>query len=153
MDLSMKWLNDYVKADMPIKDFVAGITLSGSKVETYREMRGEVDNVVIGKVLEMHKHEDSEKLWICSVDVGQVSPVQIVTAATNVYEGACVPVVLDGGTVIDKEHGTTVKIKKGKLRGAESVGMSTSSEWTTPTSLILTARACSFSTTTPTLTG
>ena len=123
MNLSMKWLNDYVKADMPIKDFVAGITMSGSKVETYHEMRGEVDKVVIGKVLDIKKHEDSEKLWICQVDVGQAAPVQIVTAATNVTKDAFVPVVLDGGTVIDKEHGTTVKIKKGKLRGAESYGM------------------------------
>ncbi|MCR4780541.1 MAG: phenylalanine--tRNA ligase subunit beta [Ruminiclostridium sp.] len=119
----MKWLNDYVKADMPIKDFVAGITMSGSKVETYHEMRGEVDKVVVGKVLEIKKHEDSEKLWICQVDIGQASPIQIVTAATNVTEGAYIPVVLDGGTVIDREHGTTVKIKKGKLRGAESCGM------------------------------
>lgn len=123
MDLSMKWLNDYVKADMPIKDFVAAMTMSGSKVETYHEMRGEVEKVVIGKVLDIKKHEDSEKLWICQVDIGQSEPVQIVTAATNVVKDACVPVVLDGGTVIDKEHNTTVKIKKGKLRGADSFGM------------------------------
>ena len=123
MNLSVKWLNDYVKADMPIKDLVAGLTMSGSKVETYHEMRGEVDKVVIGKVLDIKKHEDSEKLWICQVDIGQSEPVQIVTAATNVVKDACVPVVLDGGTVIDKEHNTTVKIKKGKLRGAESFGM------------------------------
>lgn len=123
MNLSMKWLNDYVKADMPIKDFVAGITMSGSKVETYHEMRGEVDKVVIGKVLDIKKHEDSEKLWICQVDVGQSEPIQIVTAATNVVKDAYVPVVLDGGTVIDRENGKTVKIKKGKLRGAESCGM------------------------------
>ena len=123
MNLSMKWLNDYVRADMPIKDFVAGITMSGSKVETYHEMRGEVDKVVVGKVLEIKKHEDSDKLWICQVDVGQAAPIQIVTAATNVTEGAYIPVVLDGGTVIDREHGSTVKIKKGKLRGAESCGM------------------------------
>ena len=123
MNLSMKWLNDYVKADMPIKDFVAGITMSGSKVETYHEMRGEVDKVVIGKVLDIKKHEDSEKLWICQVDIGNGAPIQIVTAATNVVKDAFVPVVLDGGTVIDKEHNTTVKIKKGKLRGAESCGM------------------------------
>jgi phenylalanyl-tRNA synthetase beta chain len=123
MNLSVKWLNDYVKADMPIKDLVAGLTMSGSKVETYHEMRGEVEKVVIGKVLDIKKHEDSEKLWICQVDIGQAEPVQIVTAATNVVKDACVPVVLDGGTVIDKEHNTTVKIKKGKLRGAESYGM------------------------------
>ena len=123
MDLSMKWLNDYVKVDMPIKDFVAGITMSGSKVETYHETRGEVDKVVVGKVLEIKKHENSEKLWICQVDIGQTEPIQIVTAATNVTEGAYIPVVLDGGTVIDRENGGVIKIKKGKLRGEESCGM------------------------------
>ncbi|MGN0577165.1 MAG: phenylalanine--tRNA ligase subunit beta, partial [Ruminiclostridium sp.] len=123
MNLSMKWLNDYVKADMPIKEFAAEMTMSGSKVETYEEMRGPVDKVVVGKVLEVKKHEDSEKLWICQVDVGAEAPLQIVTAATNTFEGAYIPVVLDGGTVIDRHNHTVAKIKKGKLRGAESCGM------------------------------
>lgn len=123
MNLSMKWLNDYVKADMPIKEFAAEMTMSGSKVETYEDMRGPLDKVVIGKVVEMKKHEDSEKLWICQVDVGQGAPLQIVTAAQNVFEGACIPVVLDGGTVIDRKNHSVTKIKKGKLRGAESCGM------------------------------
>ena len=123
MNLSMKWLGDYVKADMPIKDFAAGMTMSGSKVETYKEMRGPVEKVVIGRVTEIKKHEDSEKLWICQVDIGQDKPIQIVTAATNVTEGAYIPTVLDGGTVIDRHNGTVAKIKKGKLRGAESCGM------------------------------
>lgn len=123
MNLSMKWLNDYVKADMPIKDFVADMTMSGSKVETYEYTKGPVDKVVIGKVVEIKKHEDSEKLWICQVDVGQDSPIQIVTAAQNVFEGAYIPVVLDGGTVIDRHNHTVMKIKKGKLRGEVSCGM------------------------------
>ncbi len=124
MNLSMKWLNDYVKADMPIHEFAAAMTMSGSKVETYEEMRGPLEKIVIGKTLEIKKHEDSDRLWICQVDVGQDNkPVQIVTAAQNVYEGAYIPVVLDGGTVIDRKNKTVQKIKKGKLRGAESCGM------------------------------
>ena len=123
MNLSMKWLNDYVKADMPIKEFVAEMTMSGSKVETYEYTKGPVDKVVVGKVVEIKKHEDSEKLWICQVDVGQGEPIQIVTAAQNVFEGAFIPVVLDGGTVIDRHNHTVMKIKKGKLRGEVSNGM------------------------------
>ena len=123
MNLSMKWLNDYVKADMPIKEFVAEMTMSGSKVETYEYTKGPVDKVVVGKVVEIKKHEDSEKLWICQVDVGQGEPIQIVTAAQNVFEGAFIPVVLDGGTVIDRHNHTVMKIKKGKLRGEVSCGM------------------------------
>lgn len=123
MDLSMKWLNDYVKADMPIKDFVAGMTMSGSKVETYRDLSEPLKNIVVGKVLSIEKHRDSEKLWICQLDVGKDKPVQIVTAAQNVYAGAVVPVVLDGGVCIDRHNNTVAKIKKGKLRGVESEGM------------------------------
>lgn len=123
MDLSMKWLNDYVKADMPIKDFVAGMTMSGSKVETYRSLSEPLKNIVVGKVLSLEKHADSEKLWICQVEVGQDKPIQIVTAAQNLYVGAVVPVVLDGGACIDRHNHTVAKIKKGKLRGVESCGM------------------------------
>ena len=81
------------------------------------------DKVVVGKVTDIKKHEDSDKLWICQVDVGQGEDIQIVTAAQNVFAGAYIPVVLDGGTVIDRHNHTVMKIKKGKLRGIESNGM------------------------------
>lgn len=123
MDLSMKWLNDYVKADMPIKEFVAGMTMSGSKVETYRDLSEPLKNIVVGKVVSIEKHADSEKLWICQLDIGRDQPVQIVTAAQNLYVGAVVPVVLDGGVCIDRHNNSVMKIKKGKLRGVESCGM------------------------------
>ena len=128
MNLSMKWLNDYVKADMPIKDFVAAMTMSGSKVETYHSLSEPLKNVVVGKVVKMEKHQDSDKLWICQLDVGQDAPVQIVTAAQNVFEGAVVPVVLAGGVVIDRKNKSVIKITKGKLRGVESFGMMCSFE-------------------------
>ena len=123
MDLSMKWLGDYVDADMPIKDFVAGMTMSGSKVETYRDLSQPLKNIVVGKVISIEKHADSEKLWICQLDIGKEQPIQIVTAAQNLYVGAVVPVVLDGGVCIDRHNKTVMKIKKGKLRGVESCGM------------------------------
>lgn len=119
----MKWLNDYVKIDAPIREFAEKMTMSGSKVETYEDMRGVVDKVVLGKVVSLKRHEDSDHLWICQTDVGQGAPIQIVTGAQNVYEGAVIPTVLDGGTVIDRKNKTVQKIKKGKLRGAESNGM------------------------------
>ena len=49
----MRWLNDYVKADMPIKEFVADMTMSGSKVETYHKMSDPINNVVVAKVLKL----------------------------------------------------------------------------------------------------
>ena len=119
----MKWLNDYVDADMDIKEFVAGMTMSGSKVETYRDLSEPLKNITVGKVVSIEKHTDSEKLWICQLDIGKEQPLQIVTAAQNLYAGAVVPVVLDGGVCIDRHNKTVMKIKKGKLRGVESCGM------------------------------
>lgn len=119
----MKWLNDYVKADMPIKEFVDAMTMSGSKVETYEELSKALKNVVVAKVIKMEKHTDSEKLWICQCEVGKDAPVQIVTAAQNVFEGAFVPLVLAKGSCVDSRNGGVLEITKGKLRGVESVGM------------------------------
>ena len=119
----MKWLSDYVEPDVDIKEFVLGMTMSGSKVETYRDLSEPLKNIVVGKVVSIEKHTDSEKLWICQLDIGKEQPLQIVTAAQNLYVGAVVPVVLDGGVCIDRHNKTVMKIKKGKLRGVESFGM------------------------------
>ena len=118
MDLSMRWLADYVDCDMPIKKFVSDITLSGSKVESYTEEGAEISNVVVGKILSVEKHPDSDHLVICQVDVGEEEPVQIVTGASNVNPGDYVPVAKHGSTLPNG-----VKIKKGKLRGVVSNGM------------------------------
>lgn len=118
MNLSMKWLSDYVKADMPIKDYCHALTMSGSKVESF-EVEGEnIKNVVVGKILSVVPHENSDHLVVCQVEVGKDSPIQIVTGASNVNAGDIVPVALDGSTLPNG-----VKIKKGKLRGVESNGM------------------------------
>lgn len=118
MDMSMAWLKDYVDVEADIKDFVEDITLSGSKVEGYTIIGGDIKNVVVGKVLSIEKHPDADKLVITKIDVGSGEPLQIVTGATNLYVGAVVPVALDGSTLANG-----VKIKKGKLRGVESNGM------------------------------
>jgi len=118
MNLSMKWLSDYVKADMPIKDFCHALTMSGSKVECYTTEGAEIKNVVVGKILSVVPHENSDHLVVCQVEVGKENPIQIVTGASNVNAGDVVPVALDGSTLPNG-----VKIKKGKLRGVESNGM------------------------------
>lgn len=123
MNLSMKWLNDYVKADMPIKEFADVMTMSGSKVEKWTDLSEPLKNIVVGKVISIERHADSDKLWTAQVDVGKKSPVQIVTGASNVYAGAFVPVVLDGGAVIDRHNKSVTEIKKGMLRGVLSEGM------------------------------
>ena len=113
----MKWLGDYVKADMPIKDFCHALTMSGSKVESYEVEGSNISNVVVGKILSKGPHENADALFVCQVDVGAEAPIQIVTNAKNVKEGDLVPVALDGAVLPEG------KIKKCKMRGVESFGM------------------------------
>ncbi len=117
MNLSMKWLSDYVDVNVTPREYAEALTMSGSKVEGYEIEGEEITNVVVGKILSVEKHPDADKLVVCSVDVG-TETIQIVTGATNVYAGALVPVALNGSTLPGG-----VKIKKGKLRGVESNGM------------------------------
>lgn len=118
MNLSMKWLSDYIKADIDIKDFCHGMTMSGSKVEGYEKEGEEITNVVVGKISEITNHENSDHLLICQIDIGKENLIQIVTGANNIKVGDLVPVALDGSNLPNG-----VKIKKGKLRGVESHGM------------------------------
>lgn len=117
----MRWLADYVDCDMPIKDFVSGITLSGSKVECYNEEGDYLENVVVGQVKEIVPHPNSDHMFICQLDVGEGALVQIVTGAQNVKKDDFVPVAKHKSTVL--HEGKEVKITKGKLRGEASNGM------------------------------
>lgn len=118
MNLSKKWLLDYIDLNVDDKTFSDEMTLSGSKVEGYAKEGADLTNIVVGKLLSLEKHPDSDHLWICQIDAGQGDPLQIVTGAQNLKEGDFVPVALDHSTV----HGGK-QIKKGKLRGVPSNGM------------------------------
>jgi len=121
MDLSMRWLRDYVDLKADVKQFCSDITISGSKVECYGEEGAYLSNVVVGKVVAIERHPDSDHMWITQIDVGEGEPVQIVTGAQNVKQGDYVPVAKHKSTVL--HEGKEVKITKGKLRGVESNGM------------------------------
>lgn len=118
MNLSMKWLADYVDCGVSVKDFCAGMTMSGSKVETYETEGEAVKNVIVGRLISITPHENSDHLQVCQVDVGGDASIQIVTGAQNIVEGALVPVAMIGADLPGGIH-----IKKGKLRGVESNGM------------------------------
>lgn len=119
MILSRNWLNEFVDLkDITDKEFNDEMTLSGSKVETIERPDENLKNVVVGKILEMKRHENSDHMWVCQIDVGQAEPVQIVTGAWNIHVGDYVPAALHGAHLPDG-----VKIEKGKLRGVESNGM------------------------------
>ena len=118
MLLSRKWLDEFVHVDANDKDFAEAMTLSGSKVETTEDRGAEISNIVVGTILTMERHPDSDHMWICQLDVGQSAPIQIVTGAWNIHPGDMVPVALDHSTLPGGK-----KIEKGKLRGVESNGM------------------------------
>lgn len=122
MNLSRKWLNEFVDgvsvSDINDHEFSEAMTLSGSKVETFEDLGKEISNIVVGKVLSMAKHPNSDHMWLCMVDAGQAEPVQIVTGAWNVHVGDLVPVALDNSTLPGGKA-----ITKGKLRGEVSDGM------------------------------
>ncbi len=118
MDLSRKWLNEFVSIDASDREFDEKMTLSGSKVEVTTVPGEEIKNVVVGRVVEIRRHENSDHMWICQVDVGEGEPIQIVTGAQNVKQGDCVPVAKHNSYLPGGVH-----ITKGKLRGEPSAGM------------------------------
>ena len=118
MNISRKWLREFVDITATDKEYDSVMTLAGQKVETTERMDAEIKNVVVGKVLSMKKHENSDHMWVCMVDCGSGEPVQIVTGAQNVHEGDLVPVAQHNSYLPGGIH-----ITKGKLRGVESCGM------------------------------
>ena len=120
MKLNRKWLHEeFVDlSHVSDKEFVEKLTIFGQKVETYERMDAEIKNVVVGKVITMVPHPNSDHMFICQVDVGQEELVQIVTGAQNVHEGDLVPAALHNSWLPGGVH-----ITKGKLRGEKSNGM------------------------------
>ncbi|WP_252246960.1 phenylalanine--tRNA ligase subunit beta [Clostridium sp. ZBS4] len=122
MKVPFSWLQDYVDINVSPKELGDKLTLTGSQLEELIIQGDVIDKVVTGKITEIEKHPDADKLSICQVDIG-TETIQIVTAATNMKEQDVVPVALHGSTLADG-----IKIKKGKLRGVPSNGMFCSEE-------------------------
>ena len=118
MKIPMSWLNEYVDIDCNISKFSDKMTMSGSKVEAVEHIGKDITNVEIGKIIKIERHPDADKLVVTQIDIGKDEPIQIVTGATNVFEGAFVPVALHRSVLAGG-----VKITKGKIRGMASNGM------------------------------
>ena len=122
MKVSLNWLKRYVDIDVTPEVLCDKMTSQGFEVEGI-EKASVMSNVVVGKILEIEKHPDSDHLQICQLNVGQEENVQIVTGAQNVFVGATVPAALNDSHLPNGMH-----IKKGKLRGVASFGMMCSGE-------------------------
>ena len=120
MKLNRKWLHEeFVDlSHVSDREYVETLTVFGQKVETWERLDAEIKNVVVGKVLEIVRHENSDHMWVCQIDVGEEEPVQIVTGAQNVQVGDMVPVAKHNSWLPGGVH-----ITKGKLRGVKSNGM------------------------------
>lgn len=116
--MPINWAREFADFTCTPQEFADRMTMSGSKVETYECEADAVKNVVVGKILEIVPHPDSDHMVVCQVDVGAAEPVQIVTGANNLKAGDLVPAALH----VAKLPGG-VEIRRGKLRGVESNGM------------------------------
>ena len=118
MNVSYEWLNEYTEINVPDRDFVHRMNMTGTEIKGFRRLDAGISNVVVGKILSTARHPNADRLTVCAVDVGEAEPIQIVTAAKNIGAGDLVPVAKHGAHLPGG-----VKITKGKLRGEESCGM------------------------------
>ena len=123
MNTSLSWIKAYVPdLDVTPKEYMDAMTLSGTKVEGYKELDACLDKIVVGKVLTCEPHPDSDHLHVCTVDVGDGTAKQIVCGAPNVAAGQKVPVVLPGGRVAGTHSG-------GSAEGGIEIKAESSAAW------------------------
>ena len=117
MKASVEWLKEYSDIDVDCEKLGDILTMTGSKVEEIIEKGNDIKNVVVGKILEIKKHPNADKLVVTKVDVG-TEKIQIVTGAKNIKENDIVPIAKDGAELPGGK-----KIVKSPLRGVDSCGM------------------------------
>lgn len=117
MKASVEWLEEYSDINVDTIELGDILTMTGSKVETIDRIGNDIKNVVIGKIIEIKKHPDADKLVVTKVDIG-TEKLQIVTGANNIKVGDIVPIAK-----VEAELPNDVKIKEGILRGVPSHGM------------------------------
>jgi len=128
MLVPVSWIKEYTDVNVDVQEFVDRMVISGSNLEVIEHWGEGIEGVVIGKIVKIEKHPNADKLSVCQIDVGKAEPVQIVTGASNIFEGAFVPVCLDGSHIPGPLHGQPkteegVTIHDGELRGVVSHGM------------------------------
>lgn len=124
MNISYKWLKEYVDFDLGAEQVAEALTSIGlevGSVEEVQAIKGGLQGLVVAEVLTCEQHPNSDHMHVCSVNIGAEEPVQIVCGAPNVAQGQKVIVATLGTKLYDGEECFT--IKRSKLRGIESLGM------------------------------
>ncbi|WP_438423939.1 phenylalanine--tRNA ligase subunit beta [Aquimarina macrocephali] len=125
MKISYNWLKQFINIDWDAEktgELLTDLGLEVEGIESYQSVKGGLEGVIVGQVLNCEKHPNADKLKITKVDLGSGEPVQIVCGAPNVAAGQKVPVATIG-TKLYNDKGEEWVIKKGKIRGEESHGM------------------------------
>ncbi|MCX8065366.1 MAG: phenylalanine--tRNA ligase subunit beta [Candidatus Hydrogenedentes bacterium] len=118
MKISYNWLKEYCDIPVSPKELAEKLTMLGLEIESIHEPGKNIDNVVVGKILEINPHPQADKLVVCKTDIGKGEPLQIICGAKNMKVGDKVPTALDGATLPGG-----IKITRRKMRGVESFGM------------------------------
>lgn len=122
MKVSLEWLRELVDVDQSAEELAETLTRGGIEVEDVENLNKGFEKVVIGEILSLTKHPDADRLWVCTVNVGQ-EELTIVTGAQNLRTGDKIPVAVIGATLPNE-----LSIRKSKLRGVVSQGMLCSRE-------------------------
>ena len=123
MKAPLSWLKEFVDIDITVEELEKKLFSCGLEVEETIYYGKNIDKIVVARILKTEKHPNADKLTVCQIDAGKYGNLQIITAATNIFEGALVPVALDGATLFNGE-----RIYNGQLRGLPSYGMFCSGE-------------------------
>lgn len=118
MKLPLKWLKEYVDFNVTPKKFVELMMWRGFEIAEIIDEMPDISNVVVGRIEAIKQHPNADKLRICTLNIGSEESLTLVTGASNVFEGALVPVALDGATLAGG-----VVIHPTVMRGVESCGM------------------------------
>ena len=125
MKISINWLKEYVETNSQpeeISEILTNLGLEVEKLSLFESVKGGLNGVVAGKVLECGKHPDADRLKVTSIDLGDNVISEIVCGAPNIEKGQIVPVAKVGCKIYTSD-GTEIKIKKSKIRGVVSNGM------------------------------
>jgi len=125
MKISYNWLKQFINIDWDVEktgELLTDLGLEVEGIDTYQSVKGGLEGIVVGEVLTCEQHPNADRLKITTVNIGTNEPLKIVCGAPNVAAGQKVPVATIG-TTLYTEAGEAWKIKKGKIRGEESLGM------------------------------